>query len=650
MRFCLFFGVLALAGASSQHADAARWTMQDLLSVPSLGDAPLSPDGESVAFVRAGQIVIMPAAGGDVTVLTHDNGGKGGLDWSPDGQTIAFSSEGNICTVPVSGGSKNCLTKSGTPDAHLWGDHDPQWSPDGKEILFERGGIKRSGTLMLVSRDGGITDYLVPPNENDIRPSWAPNGRAVSYTEITEKHFSGQLKMIAVDPRNGKPAGGPRLLYTVPTDRGGWWQLRKASWSPDSKSLAVILQNSGWDHVYFVSMKGGKLRPITNGAFDDSDPVFSPDGKTLAIVSNRTEPERRDIWLVPLDGSQARPLQGPVDPGVETSPQWSRDGKKIYFLRQSSTDSSNLFVADVVGGSATRLTNTLPKALEGALVEPKRVVYKSQDGQDISALIYQPRDLQAGRRYPAILWIHGGPEEQNTYDMGFWQLWGQYLAQAGYIVMMPNYRGSTGYGERFRNLNVEDSGGGEVQDVVAGAQYLISSELADPARIAIGGQSHGGTMVGYATTEFPTLFRAAIVIAGVWDRATYLQGTYPHSVTRWTRKMGGTAAQKLEVYRKANSLARADKIQSPLLIFHGEIDPVVPPEESAQIAAALKRDGKTFYYFTYPGEYHGLAKRGNRLDMFRKQLAFLKEYINPTFDFDQVSPDMLMAPAHEGAP
>ena len=650
MHMRSFLCVVALASISSQQAEAARWTMQDLLSVPSLGDAPLSPDGRSVAFVQAGQIVIMPAAGGDVTVLTHDNGGKSGLDWSPDGQTIAFSSEGNICTISVSGGSKNCLTKSGTPDTHLWGDHDPQWSPDGKQILFERGGIKRSGALMLISREGGNADYLVKSKENDIRPSWAPNGRAVSYTEITEKHFSGLLKVVPFNPRTGESAGSPHLLYTVPTDRGGWWQLRKANWSPDSKSLAVILQNGGWDHVYFISAKGGKPRAITNGAFEDGDPVFSPDGRTLAIVSNRIEPERRDVWLVPLDGSQARPLHGPGDPGVETSPQWSPDSRKIYFLRQSSTDSSNLFVANVSGGSPTRLTNTLPKVLEGAFVEPKRVTYKSQDGRDIAAFIYEPRDLQAGRHYPAILWIHGGPEEQNIYDVGFWQLWGQYLAQAGYVVMMPNYRGSIGCGERFRNLNVEDSGGGEVQDIVAGAQYLISSGLADPAKIAIGGQSHGGTMVGYATTEFPTLFHAAIVIAGVWDRATYLQGTYPHSVTRWTRKMGGTAAQRPEVYRKANSLARADKIQSPLLIFQGEIDPVVPPEESAQIAAALKRDGKTFYYFTYPGEYHGLAKRGNRLDMFRKQLAFLKEYINPAFDFDPVSLDMLAAPASGNAP
>ena len=648
-RLCVVLFLLVLI--QPLRAEAARWSTQDLLSVPGMGEAPLSPDGKSIALARGGQIVLMPSSGGEVTAITRGAGGKAGLNWSPDGQTIAYVSDGNICTVPTAGGSSHCLTSSGTPDAHLWGDHDPQWSPDGQRILFERGGLEKAGALMLVSRDGGDAYSLVKSDQNDIRPSWSPNGRAVSYTEITEKHFSGQLKLVAFDPGSGKAAGQPKVLYTVPTDRGGWWQLRKASWSPDGTKLALILQTSGWDHVYLLPASGGKPKAVTAGLFEDADPVFSPDGKSIAIVSNRIGAERRDIWIVPLDGAPARALSDNNIPGVETFPQWAPDSKEIYFLRQTSTEPNNQFVSDASGnGTPKRLTNALPKALEGAFVEPKRVVYRSKDGREIAALIYEPRDMQPNHRYPAIMWIHGGPEEQNTYDLGFWQLWGQYLAQAGYVVMMPNYRGSVGYGEKFRNLNVEDSGGREVEDVVAGAQYLISSGLADPQRIAIGGQSHGGTMVGYAVTEYPTLFKAAIVVAGVWDRATYLQGTYPHSVIRWTIKMGGSPTQKPELYRKANSLARADKIQTPLLFFHGEIDPVVPPEESAQIVSALKRDGKVFYYFTYPGEYHGLAKRANRLEMFNKQLAFLKEYINPTFSFDPVSDDMLRAVQKPDAP
>jgi Tol biopolymer transport system component len=406
MRRALFLGFGILAWAMPLDAHAARWTMQDLLSIPAMGEAPLSPDGKLIVFVRGGQIVTMPASGGEPTAVTHGPGGKAGLSWSPDGQTIAYVSDGNICIVPAAGGSSNCLTASGTPDAHLWGDHDPQWSPDSKHILFERGGIEKSGALMMVSRDGGNADYLVKPEENDIRPSWAPDGHAVSYTEITQKHFSGQLKLVAVEPNTGHAIGAPKVLYTVPADRGGWWQLRKASWSPDSKTLAIVLQTSGWDHVYLMAASGGPPKALTSGSFEDADPLFSPDGKSLAIISNRIAPERRDIWTVPLNGAPARALTDNNVPGVETFPQWSPDGQEIYFLRQSATDSNNLFVADVSGKATPRqLTNTLPKSLAGAFVEPKRVTYRSKDGRPVTAFIYEPRDMP-DRRYPACHAAH----------------------------------------------------------------------------------------------------------------------------------------------------------------------------------------------------------------------------------------------------
>ena len=203
--------------------------------------------------------------------------------------------------------------------------------------------------------------------------------------------------------------------------------------------------------------------------------------------------------------------------------------------------------------------------------------------------------------------------------------WAQYLAQAGYVVLQPNYRGSSGYGEKFRNLNVEDSGGGEMDDVAAGAEYLVKQGLADPKAIAIGGGSHGGTMVGYAVTKYPDLFACAIELFGVVDRATFNERTNRNSAMRWMMKMGGTPEEKPEVYRKANTLADVAKIKTPLLVMHGENDPQVPPYESAQFVRALKEHGKVVYYFTYPNELHGFSQREHRLDAWRRQLAFLGE-------------------------
>jgi dipeptidyl aminopeptidase/acylaminoacyl peptidase len=166
------------------------------------------------------------------------------------------------------------------------------------------------------------------------------------------------------------------------------------------------------------------------------------------------------------------------------------------------------------------------------------------------------------------------------------------LAQEGYLVVEPNYRGSSGYGEKFRNLNVEDSGGGETDDVAAGVKYVVDRGLADPKHVAIGGGSHGGTMVAYAVTKYPALFQAAIEMYGVVDRTTFLERTNRNSAVRWAMKMGGTPSEKPEVYLHANSLAKVKEIQTPLLVLHGENDPQVPPYESSQFAKALRQNNK----------------------------------------------------------
>jgi dipeptidyl aminopeptidase/acylaminoacyl peptidase len=243
-----------------------------------------------------------------------------------------------------------------------------------------------------------------------------------------------------------------------------------------------------------------------------------------------------------------------------------------------------------------------------------------------------------------VLWIRGGPEGEDVFRF---DPWAQYLTQEGYLVLEPNYRGGTGYGERFRNLNVEDSGGGEADDVAAGAQYLVDQGLADPKRLAIGGGSHGGTMVAYMVTKYPALFQAAIEMYGVVDRASFIERTNRDSAVRWQMKMGGSPAEKPDVYRKADILLDVEKIRTPLLILHGENDPQVPPYESALFVKALREHRKVFYYFTYPNELHGFSQREHRLDAWRKELTFLAKYLHPEFGASSTSTDdlLLTAPA-----
>jgi dipeptidyl aminopeptidase/acylaminoacyl peptidase len=162
-------------------------------------------------------------------------------------------------------------------------------------------------------------------------------------------------------------------------------------------------------------------------------------------------------------------------------------------------------------------------------------------------------------------------------------------------------------------------------------------------------------MVAYAVTKYPTLFQAAIEMYGVVDRATFLERTNRNSAVRWAMKMGGSPAEKPDVYLRANSLLKVKSIQTPLLILHGENDPQVPPYESAQFVRALRQDNKVFYYFTYPNELHGFSQREHRLDAWTKELAFLEKYINPKYGTSNSSVDDLLgtgqaSPALKPAP
>jgi dipeptidyl aminopeptidase/acylaminoacyl peptidase len=628
----------------------ARLTLEDLVSVPAVGNPVLSPDGKQFALIRDGQIALMPADGGWPVTLTTTPGAKSEVSWSPDASMLAFVSQGAIWVVSAAGGPPKQLTDGvrGPGDPRGAADRTPRWCPKGQWILFETG-RRGQNELMVVSADGRTTNALaatevyggadrlsdddrgdaVSGDRFDPSPAWSPDGTRIVYTERAREYFAGKLKLLPFDLATGRATGNPTELYTARPDRGGAWAIDAPAWSPDGRTLAIVLQDSGWDKVYLLSANGGAPRALTSGDGEDLNPVFSPDGRSLAIVSNRLHLEQRRIWIVPVDGSAPRQLTD-LPAGVESNVQWSPDGAKIFFLRSAPLDSQNLYVASATGPAKARpLTRTLPVNFERAGLDTPAVVhFKGRDGLDLAGILYRPVGYQAGVRYPAVIWAHGGPEGQDTLAFAPWEL---FLSQEGYVVLRPNYRGSNGYGERFRNLNVEDSGGGEVDDVGAAAQYLIDQGLADPKRIAIGGGSHGGTMVNYAMTKLPGVFCAGLDLYGVADRATYNERTNRNSAIRWEIKMGGKPAEKPAVYRKANVLPDVAKIAAPMLVIHGQEDPQVPPYESAQLVEALKKHGKTVYYFTYPREGHGISEREHRLDAWRKQQAFLQKYLQPVY-------------------
>ena len=601
---------------------------------------------QSFRIVVEREQIIVKAKDGNDRVLTSSAQPKSELALSPDEQIVAYVSDGQIWTVPFKGGENTELThdSAGPGDPRGATDHHPQWNPNGRWILYESG-QNGFNELYVISSDGKVRNKLasteiyrgkdviaskaldhgdaVSSDRFDPRPHWSPDGTRISYTERSREFFSGKLKVLNFDQNSGKAAGEPIDIYVAKNDPGGAWAVNTTAWSPDSRTLAVVLQESHWDKIWTIPAAGGKPVEITFGEGEDEEPLYSPDGKLIVFESNRGLPEERHLWVVPANGGSPHRITN-LD-GFETNPRWSEDSQSVRFQWRSNLGAAATYVANAAVSEAPKLEGEIKASPYADLgIAPEVVHYKSKDGLQIAGILYKPAGLQAGKQYPVLILPHGGPEGQVTLSASPWSL---FLAGQGYVVLEPNFRGSTGYGERFRNANVEDSGGGEIDDIAASVKYLVDAGLADRKRVGISGGSHGGTVVANAVAKLPDTFAVGIEKFGVVDRALFLRYTNRNSAIRWETKMGGPPDVKPAVYRKANVLLEVDRIKTPLLILHGEQDPQVPPQESQEFVAALKQAGKKFSYTTYPGEGHGFQQKEHRRDAYERELAFLNKYL-----------------------
>jgi dipeptidyl aminopeptidase/acylaminoacyl peptidase len=397
-------------------------------------------------------------------------------------------------------------------------------------------------------------------------------------------------------------------------------------WHPGGQVLTFLSQQSGFYELWLVQPDGSNLSQLTHLGCDLSDPAWSPDGTRLACIANRGG--AFELLLVDAQSGQVETLAGGM--GIYSRPNWAPDGSWLTVEYESPIQPPSILRFDLQTRRATILTHSLPPALEnihwtlpeGVFVEPGEGVGLLAGLQGIPGLLYRPeRSNQAG-----ILYLHGGPNDQVGYQ---WDIFKQYLAASGYTIFCPNYRGSTGYGMAYERSNYQDWCGGDLQDCLAAADFLARQPGVDPGRLACWGPSYGGLLTNAALTQVPLhRFACGISVFGDADSLTSW-ALCSQRLRLYTEIYLGHPSVQREVYRKASPVHQAANVQAPLLLLHGLLDDIVPPEASEEWAQALRQAGKTFEYKTYADEPHGFLHPRNRLDAWQRIERFLNWHLMP---------------------
>ncbi len=388
-------------------------------------------------------------------------------------------------------------------------------------------------------------------------------------------------------------------------------------WSPDGGWIAFISEQAGWNDLWLIHPNGDGLHQLTSAGADISDIEWSPDGKQIACTVNRNG--SFELCLVETNSGALALLHGGM--GYHSRPQWMPDGKSLTFEHETPVLPPDLYRIEVAAGHVTQLTFSNPPALaHNELVMPEQVSYKSSDGLEIPAFLYRPKKPNRA----AILHPHGGPSSLYAAE---WDILAQYLVAKGYTFLAPNYRGSTGYGLTFEHANYDDWGGGDLQDCLFGARYLGELPGIDAARIAILGGSYGGYMTACALTLDPDyLFACGVAKYGDANLlSSWAQ--CKRELRLYTEIFLGHPSQHRQIYVERSPVHQVERVRRPVLIMHGLLDDVVPPEASEEWVQALKAHGKTFEYQTYADEPHGFLHRANQMDAYARIERFLDWYL-----------------------
>ncbi len=631
--------------------------MDDVMAMKAVSEVAVSPDGERVAYVVTERSVeadavnsdvwIVSTAGGDARRLTSGPRTDRGPQWSPDGSWIAFVSDrsdderAQVYGIDPDGGEAWQLTKlpSGVTGFRL--------SPDGKRLLFlgtgeasqadrdlerERGKpIVRDSAyaseftrLWVATLDGHtpVEGRIISPEGFHVTSmTWGPDSRAVA--------FSAQPQPALVSAESGvvyvqsEPGAEARPLTSTPGNEV------VVAW-PVTPGLVIAssgeFQGTANTGLYTVPVTGEPMTALTAAIDEDASYVWADSKALLVEVNERTG---RGLWRITL--TNGKPSGAPVrmtgtgrfDSGFDVS------GGTIAWISETGTESPEVYASPVSSIDGKRLTNTNPQAASLPMGEQRVVNWKSAaDSESIEGVLTLPVGYAAGSKVPLLVVVHGGPggvssarypSVSSAYPV-------QVFTSMGYAVLQPNFRGSTGYGARFRGLNRGDILGKDWIDVNSGVTELIRTGMVDSTKMGLMGWSYGGLQTFWGITAAPRRFAAASAGAGANDLTAFFSQTDISDYL--SMLLDSTPWDKPELWRAHSAYTRIKEVTTPLLIQSGSADRRVSPEQSIQFYEAMKRIGRTpVKLILYPGQGHSINAPRLARDRMRRNVEWFDYWV-----------------------
>ena len=563
-----------------------------------------SPDGRWIGFLsnRGGAVQVhrIRTDGGEAVPVTALEGGVGFFAWSPDGSRLAV-----IVADPKPAERKRAEEK-GSDERFI--DHED-----------------RFGRLWVVDVESGEGAIVTPDSLHVQSAAWSPDGSRLAIITARrptneETYFHSELEIIDSD-------GGERTFIEAKV--GG-----PVRWSPDGGSLVFMKL---CEHpevtvsvpVVAVTEVESRITKLLGLSHDVTmrSPEWLPDGKRLMVVEMNGV-RRKLAYLTIGDGKldEVEEILGPYYGYVNFD--LSRDGSRVAMLKGEPSRPPDVWVKELgFLGKTRKLTDLNPWINDRDFGETRVVDWKSRDGTRIEGVLYLPPGYRRGTRYPAVVSVHGGP--QWAWWLGWhgtWHEWALALSCRGYVVLLPNPRGSLGYGVGFARANFDDLGGGDYEDIVAGADYIVNEGMADGERLGICGWSYGGAMSAWTITQ-TNRFRAAVVGAGVTNLYSF-HGTTDITPTFLSKYLRDVPYLRPEAYRNRSAVQFVRNAGAPTLVLHGEEDARVPVGQAYEFYHGLVQTGTHAELVVYPREGHGFGEIRHQIDLVERIVGWFDRYLN----------------------